>query len=797
MKKGLLALLFVMLVVGAFAQQPDSVFVKGYTTVKNENRNGLHIAYSFDGNNWISIGNEFSFLRSDYGRWGESKKMYDPVLVQNSKNEWACYFFTEAEHKVVGVAYSSDLLLWKPQDYFLYEEVKTRFPAISNALGNTGVVHKQPWSIVQALINHTDLLAYRNIQYSVTAQSFAEKNAGLKPVNVSLSINMENKKMISNKLVGIFFEDLNYAADGGLYAELIQNRGFEYSTKDRKEWNSASFWKSSNGKVQIESKEPVHHNNPHYAVLQKDEQLLNEGFDGIAVTAGEKYDLSLFARSANKGSLSVLLIDSNGAKVSNELTIAVNTSGWKQYQSVLSANASVKYARLSITAKKQETAVDVVSLFPQKTFKNRKNGLRADLAQAIADIKPRFMRFPGGCLAHGNGIDNIYRWKNSIGKLEERKPDFNLWGYHQTMGLGYYEYFQFCEDIGAEPLPVLAAGVPCQNSSHHHQTGIAGQQGGIPLSEMDAYIQDIFDLIEWANADKKSTWGKLRAAAGHPAPFNLKYIGIGNEDLISEVFKERFAMIYNAIKAKYPEITVIGTVGPFYEGSDYSFGWDFASKLKVPMVDEHYYVPPAWLINNQDFYDKYDRKKSKVYLGEYAAHVRGRPNNMETALAEALYLCSIERNGDVVEMTSYAPLLAKEGHTQWNPDMIYFNNSEVKLTPGYEVQKMFGNNAGDEYIESSVTIDNLNDDVQKRFAKSVVRDTNTGDVIIKLVNLLPVEVTVDCKEFSLGNYKIEKTVLQGNFDDKKVQPVTNNITVQNNKLVLPKYSFTVLRLKNK
>ena len=256
-------------------------------------------------------------------------------------------------------------------------------------------------------------------------------------------------------------------------------------------------------------------------------------------------------------------------------------------------------------------------------------------------------------------------------------------------------------------------------------------------------------------------------------------------------------MIYNAIKAKYPEITVIGTVGPFYEGSDYSFGWDFASKLKVPMVDEHYYVPPAWLINNQDFYDKYDRKKSKVYLGEYAAHVRGRPNNMETALAEALYLCSIERNGDVVEMTSYAPLLAKEGHTQWNPDMIYFNNSEVKLTPGYEVQKMFGNNAGDEYIESSVKIDNLNDDVQKRFAKSVVRDTNTGDVIIKLVNLLPVEVTVDCKEFSLGNYKIEKTVLQGNFDDKKVQPVTNNITVQNNKLVLPKYSFTVLRLKNK
>ena len=795
MKKGLLALLFVVSVVSVFAQQPDSVFVKGYTTGKNDNKNGLHIAYSFDGKNWISIGNEFSFLRSDYGRWGESKKMYDPVLVQNSKSEWACYFFTEAEHKVVGVASTSDLLLWKPQDYFLYDEVKTRFPAINKALSNATVIHKQPWSFVQALINHTDLEAYRNMQYGVTAQSFAEKNAGLKPVNVSLSINMDNKKKISDKLVGVFFEDLNYAADGGLYAELIQNRGFEYSAKDRREWNSASYWKSSKVKVQIESKEPVHPNNPHYAVLQKDEQLLNEGFDGIVVTAGEKFDLSLFARSANKGSLSVVLTDSNGTKVSNELIIAVNTSGWKQYQNVFTANASVKHAKLSITAKKQETAVDVVSLFPQKTFKNRKNGLRADLAQAIADIKPRFMRFPGGCLAHGNGIDNIYRWKNSIGKLEERKPDFNLWGYHQIMGLGYYEYFQFCEDIGAEPLPVLAAGVPCQNSSHHHQTGIAGQQGGIPLNEMDAYIQDILDLIEWANADKKTTWGKLRAAAGHPAPFNLKYIGIGNEDLISEVFKERFAMIYKAIKAKYPEITVIGTVGPFYEGSDYRFGWDFATKLEVPMVDEHYYVPPAWLINNQDFYDKYDRNKSKVYLGEYAAHVRGRPNNMETALAEALYLCSVERNGDVVEMTSYAPLLAKEGHTQWNPDMIYFNNSEVKLTPGYEVQKMFGNNAGDEYVESNFIIDNTNADVQKRIAKSVVRDAKTGDIIIKLVNLLPVEATVDFKAFNLANYKIEKTVLQGNPDDKNVQPVTTSDAVQNSKLVLPKYSFTVLRLK--
>ncbi|MFY7840977.1 MAG: alpha-L-arabinofuranosidase C-terminal domain-containing protein, partial [Lacibacter sp.] len=325
----------------------------------------------------------------------------------------------------------------------------------------------------------------------------------------------------------------------------------------------------------------------------------------------------------------------------------------------------------------------------------------------------------------------------------------------------------------------------------------AGQQGGIPLNEMDAYIQDILDLIEWANADSKTTWGKLRAAAGHPAPFNLKYIGIGNEDLISEVFKERFAMIYKAIKNKYPDMIVIGTVGPFYEGSDYSFGWDFASAMGVPMVDEHYYVPPAWLINNQEYYDKYDRTKPKVYLGEYAAHVRGRPNNMETALAEALYLCSVERNGDVVEMTSYAPLLAREGHTQWNPDMIYFNNSEVKLTPGYEVQKMFGNNAGNEYIENRIAVDNGNTDVQKRIATSVVKDAKTGDLIIKLVNLLPVEATVDVKDLQLGNYQVEKTVLQGNPDDKNVKPLVTTDVLQNNKLVLPKYSFTVLRIKNK
>jgi alpha-L-arabinofuranosidase len=254
----------------------------------------------------------------------------------------------------------------------------------------------------------------------------------------------------------------------------------------------------------------------------------------------------------------------------------------------------------------------MLSFFPQRTFKERKNDLRADLAQSIADIHPRFIRFPGGCGAHGDGLANIYRLKNTVGPLESRKPQKNLWGYHQTTGLGYFEYFQFCDDIGAEPMPVIAADVPCQNSA----TGGTGQQGGVPMCDMDDYVLDVLDLIEWANGGVKTKWGKLRAEAGHPLPFNLKYVGIGSEDLINDIFEERFTMIYKAVKEKHPEITVIGTVGPSFEGTDYVEGWKIASKLNVPIVDEHYYQTPGWFIHNQEYYDKYDHAKPMVYLGE-------------------------------------------------------------------------------------------------------------------------------------------------------------------------------------
>ena len=450
-----------------------------------------------------------------------------------------------------------------------------------------------------------------------------------------------------------------------------------------------------------------------------------------------------------------------------------------------------------------ELHLDLISLFPRNTFKGRRNGLRADLAQTLADLHPRFVRFPGGCVAHGDGVDNIYDWKGSIGPLEARKPLSNLWGYHQTRGLGYHEYFLFCEDIGAEPLPVVAAGVPCQNSgdaSHHCHTFTAsyGQQCGIPMEEMDAYVQDVLDLIEYANGDARTTrWGRLRAESGHPEPFNLKYIGIGNEDMITPVFTERFNKIYDAVAAAHPEVKVIGTVGPFYEGTDYELGWQLATEKGVPMVDEHYYVQPGWMIHNQDYYDSYDRSKPHVYLGEWAAHLDGRPSNVETALAEALYLTAVERNADVVEMASYAPLLAKDGHTQWRPDLIYFSNTEVRPTVDYHVQQLYGANSGTTYVNSAVSYEGGDPgaDAMRRVGVSIVR-TPGGDTVVKLANLLPVEVQLDTDFASTLGFTpsaISRTTLKGTPAQTDALPEVTALDAVPARIALPPYSFTVLR----
>ncbi|UYQ95826.1 alpha-L-arabinofuranosidase [Chitinophaga horti] len=831
--------------------EPDSVYLFSYATTKNSNHNGLHFAWSRDGKQWQPIGNEYPFVKSDYGRWGSQKRMLDPYVVQSPDGQWHAVWALNEKERLFAAVSSPDLVYWGRQTYHLTEhgenvqkpvlgynngfsvyyasngkyyrtdsrDLKT-YSAVKEVSANeyqsrnvsidlpggkaTGQQHKVAWSVVANMLQAYDLRQFKDQRYAENTRQDAHRFADLKPVKASIVVQAEAARPISDLLFGVFFEDLNYAADGGLYAELIQNRDFEYALSDKENrdphWNSKHSWsvQGTGSTFNIDSAQPIHPNNPHYAVLETSAtgaSLVNSGFDGIVVRKGEKYVLSAFLKGAGKVKVNLV----NAQRQILASAVLAGGGSWKQSKAVLTASADATDAKLELQPLQTgRLQLDMISLFPQATFKGHTNGLRADLAQTIADMHPRFVRFPGGCVAHGDGLHNIYQWKNTVGPLEARKPQRNLWGYHQSAGLGYYEYFRYCEDMGAEPLPVIAAGVPCQNSGEVAGLG-GGQQGGVPFEHMDEYIQDILDLVEYANGTATSKWGKVRAAAGHPKPFNLKYVGIGNEDLISDVFAERYKMILAAMKKHHPEIVVIGTVGPFSEGTDYVEGWKLADSLAVPMVDEHYYQPPGWFIHNQDYYDRYDRSKSKVYLGEYAAHLPGRPNNIETALAEALYLTTLERNGDVVHMSSYAPLLAKEGHTQWNPDLIYFNNSTVKPTVGYHVQSLYGRNAGNEYLPGVMTLDNQQDAVKKRVAYSVVRDQKTKDVIVKLVNLLPVPVSTNVNLNSISPAgSAVKTVLQGRPDDKTAAPVTSNINVQNEfSNELPPYSFTVIRIKTK
>lgn len=619
-----------------------------------------------------------------------------------------------------------------------------------------------------------------------------------------------SSKAISPDLFGIFFEDINYAADGGLYAELVQNRSFEYSLSDHNGWNSFTGWEYITkgygyGTISVETGSPVNPTNPHYAVLkiedvgQEGTGLKNSGFDGIPVKAGEKYNFSVFLRpvSDNSFPVQVKLVGKKGV-VLGETSFSTDSKGWKKYSVTLTVTQTDDSAGLIVLAKAKGTlAIDMVSLFPQNTFKNRPNGLRADLAQTIADLKPKFMRFPGGCLVHGDGLGNMYRWENTIGPVEQRVAQRNIWGYHQTAGLGYFEYFQFCEDIGAKPLPVVPAAVSCQNSGGTWRIGGTGQKG-IQLSEMSDYIQEILDLIEYANGPVTSTFGAKRAEAGHPKPFNLEYIGIGNEDKQTPEFRERFKLIYDVLKAKHPEITIIGTVGPSPKGEDFELGWNFATKLTVPMVDEHYYESPEWFIANQKRYDSYDRTKSKVYLGEYAS----RGNTLFNALAEAAFMTSLERNGDVVHLASYAPMLAKEGHTQWNPDMIYFNNTTVYRTPNYFVQQLFSVNQGDRYFSDIISTENKQDST---LAFSCVRDNKSGDVIIKLVNCSKTEknLKIDLSAFKGIGTKATLTQLTGDANAKNSFESPSKISPSNSELNAPKrfsystqpMSLTIIRIK--
>ena len=619
-------------------------------------------------------------------------------------------------------------------------------------------------------------------------------------------------KPISPDLFGIFFEDLSYAADGGLYPERVQNRSFEYSAADREGWNGLTGWTTVKGEgdvgtVGLRNGAPLNASNPHYAVLMVEKGALglrNEGFDGMALKAGEAYDLSLFtcAFAGRPGPIRVRLEAKDGALLA-QTTLAAPTESWATRTATLVSNADTANGRLVVLASNvgdsmpAGTGLDMVSLFPRRTFHDRSNGLRPDLAQAIADLRPKFVRFPGGCVAHGNGLGNMYRWKDTIGPVEARREQPNIWGYHQTAGLGYYEYFQFCEDIGAKPLPVLPAAVCCQNSGQYWGKG----QESLPMTAMNDYVQEALDLVEWANGPTTSKWGARRGAQGHPRPFGLEYLAIGNEDAITPAFEERFTMIYRAVHAKYPKLKLIGTVGPAPDGDDFEAGWRLARKDRVDTVDEHYYVSPDWFWEHLTRYDGYDRAGTKVYVGEYAAHEPKRENTLRAALAEAAHLTSLECNGDVVRLASYAPLLAKQGHVSWRPDLIYFDNATVTPSVNYEVQRLFMRNAGDLYLPARIK------GPTGQIAGSVVQDSKTGDVIVKLVSCAdtPTAAHVDLSSMKGLRPEATRTVLVGDplaenafGKPPTLVPRTNAMTVTPAfDIELPPTSFTMIRAKTR
>ena len=630
-------------------------------------------------------------------------------------------------------------------------------------------------------------------------------------------------KAISNELIGIFFEDINNSADGGLYAELIQNGAFEFSPVERDGWGPGTAWRitrpgHSTGYIQPRMDNPVHANNATYMRLHCERAnqyydytgwtgfgIQNDGFDGISVKAGEKYDFSAFMRNVKGDAkqVRVVLIEPvkgwppKDPKLLAETTFDVKNSDWQKFEAVLTPNADCKQAALQILVlTKGDMDIDVISLMPEDTYKG--HGLRKDLAQALADLHPKFMRFPGGCVVHGggDGFCNTYRWKTTIGPKETRRQLKNTWGYHQSVGLGYFEYFQFCEDLGMEPLPILPAGVSCQGANGGW--GMKGQaQDVVPMSEMDEWVDECIDLIEWANGDPATNkWAKMRAEAGHPKPFNLKYLGIGNEERISPEFCERFKYIYERVTKAHPEIVIVGTAGPgsHADNGDYQNGWKLAEELNMPILDEHYYEPNTYFLNKRQ-YDSYPRdRKTKVYLGEYAA----KDKKLIDALAEGLYLLHVERNGDVVAMTSYAPLFARKNGTQWNPDLIYYDNERPFLTCSYYVQQMFGQSSGNYYYGDCVKFEGdaagvVQPQENVHYGQSVILNTKTRKLFVKLCNAGAEAKTanIDLSRFKGLKKLATKTTIAGqpndenNFDAQPIAPKTETIKAQK------KFSFNL------
>ncbi|MEU2588466.1 alpha-L-arabinofuranosidase C-terminal domain-containing protein [Streptomyces avermitilis] len=501
---------------------------------------------------------------------------------------------------------------------------------------------------------------------------------------------------IDDTMYGVFFEDINRAADGGLYAELVQNRSFEYAAADNTSYTPLTSWNTSGTADVVSDDGRLNARNRSYLALGGDSSVTNSGYNtGIAVESGKVYDFSVWARADRADALGVTLHDADG-DLARARRVTVR-GGWAKYTARFTAGRTSATGRLTVAAD-GPVALDMVSLIPRDTY--RGHGLRKDLAEKIAALHPGFVRFPGGCLvntgsmkgydeASGYERKRSYQWKDTIGPVEQRATNANFWGYNQSYGLGYYEYFQFAEDTGAMPLPVVPALV----------TGCGQNKAVDDDALLERHIQDTLDLIEFANGPVTSEWGRERARMGHPRPFHLTHLEVGNEENLPDEFFARFTRFRAAIEAKYPDITVISNAGPDDSGSTFDTAWKLNRDAGVDMVDEHYYNSPQWFLQNNDRYDAYDRNGPKVFLGEYASG----GNTFKNALAEAAYMTGLERNADVVKLASYAPLLANEDDVQWRPDMIWFNNHASWTSADYEVQKLFMTNAGGRVVPSTAS----------------------------------------------------------------------------------------------
>ena len=612
---------------------------------------------------------------------------------------------------------------------------------------------------------------------------------------------------INPAMWGVFFEDINFGADGGLYAELVKNRGFEFP-ESLMGWSKLSPSKAR-GQIFIHDENPFNAKNPHYLRLESEGKDLfgvaNEGFRGMGVKQGEAYNFSAQIRNvAGTPALRIELYSGDGTLL-DTVKLEKFSADWEKRSAVLHPNATDAKAKLYVLVDgKGAVDVDFVSLFPENTWKHRPGGLRADMVQALADLHPGFMRFPGGCIVEGSELDKRYQWKNTIGPVEERKLLINRWNYEflhrptpdyfQSFGLGFFEFFQLCEDIGAQPLPILNCGMACQFNS--------GEL--CPLDQLDPFIQDALDLIEFANGPTNSIWGAKRAAMGHPEPFNMKMMGIGNENWL-EPYLERYAKFHQVLKEKHPEIQLVASAGPEPADKRFKFAWEKLRELPADIIDEHCYDKPEWFYKNTHRFDNYDRKGPKVFFGEYAAQsdkivsTKNR-NNLECALSEAAYLTGLERNADVVRLASYAPLFANTEAWQWTPDLIWVDSLRLSLTPNYYVQQMYSRNRGDAVLPVEV------DTNSTTLFANAVRDDQAGEVILKVVNAG--DVAAEAQVSLAGSGKVAKqalvTVLTGNLHDDntvgkaaKVKPAESRIALSGATFshAFPPHSFTVLRVK--